>query len=280
MRILILGATGLIGNNIFRYLNSCVDLHVTGTYRSDKHLSFFTNFERDNLLFYDFDQALPNEIFKKVKPDVVINLIAITKHVKESFDIPRMIQINSVFPHFLAKLCEEHSAKLIQISTDCVFSGGKGNYSEDDLADDLTFYGRSKALGEVTYGGHLTIRTSAIGRELETKYGLVEWFLSENYSCFGYEKAIFTGLTARYLAHVILEHVLPCQSLSGLYHLSVNPINKFDLLSKLAKFYKKDIDIIPDSSIQIDRSLNSDSFKKATGFIAPSWDELIDAKWL
>ncbi len=280
MRILILGATGLIGNNIFRYLNSCADLHVTGTYRSDKHLSFFTNFERDNLLFYDFDQALPNEIFKKVKPDVVINLIAITKHVKESLDIPRMIQINSVFPHLLAKLCGEHSAKLIQISTDCVFSGGKGNYSEDDLTDDLTFYGRSKALGEVTYGGHLTIRTSAIGRELETKYGLVEWFLSENYSCFGYEKAIFTGLTARYLAHVISKHVLPCQSLSGLYHLSVNPINKFDLLSKLAKFYKKDIDIIPDSSIQIDRSLNSDSFKKATGFIAPSWDELIDAKWL
>ncbi len=280
MRILILGATGLIGNNIFRYLNSCADLHVTGTYRSDKHLSFFTNFERDNLLFYDFDQALPNEIFKKVKPDVVINLIAITKHVKESLDIPRMIQINSVFPHLLAKLCGEHSAKLIQISTDCVFSGGKGNYSEDDLTDDLTFYGRSKALGEVTYGGHLTIRTSAIGRELETKYGLVEWFLSENYSCFGYEKAIFTGLTARYLAHVISKHVLPCQSLSGLYHLSVNPINKFDLLSKLAKFYKKDINIIPDSSIQIDRSLNSDSFKKATGFIAPSWDELIDAKWL
>ncbi len=280
MRILILGATGLIGNNIFRYLNSCADLHVTGTYRSDKHLSFFTNFERDNLLFYDFDQALPNEIFKKVKPDVVINLIAITKHVKESLDIPRMIQINSVFPHLLAKLCGEHSVKLIQISTDCVFSGGKGNYSEDDLADDLTFYGRSKALGEVTYGGHLTIRTSAIGRELETKYGLVEWFLSENYSCFGYEKAIFTGLTARYLAHVISKHVLPCQSLSGLYHLSVNPINKFDLLSKLAKFYKKDINIIPDSSIQIDRSLNSDSFKKATGFIAPSWDELIDAKWL
>lgn len=280
MRILILGATGLIGNNIFRYLNSCADLHVTGTYRSDKHLSFFTNFERDNLLFYDFDQALPNEIFKKVKPDVVINLIAITKHVKESLDIPRMIQINSVFPHLLAKLCGEHSAKLIQISTDCVFSGGKGNYFEDDLTDDLTFYGRSKALGEVTYGGHLTIRTSAIGRELETKYGLVEWFLSENYSCFGYEKAIFTGLTARYLAHVISKHVLPCQSLSGLYHLSVNPINKFDLLSKLAKFYKKDINIIPDSSIQIDRSLNSDSFKKATGFIAPSWDELIDAKWL
>ena len=280
MRILILGATGLIGNNIFRYLNSCADLHVTGTYRSDKHLSFFTNFERDNLLFYDFDQTLPNEIFKKVKPDVVINLIAITKHVKESFDIPRMIQINSVFPHRLAKFCDEYSSKLIQISTDCVFSGSKGNYSEDNLPDDLSFYGRSKALGEVTYGGHLTIRTSAIGRELDTKYGLVEWFLSQNYSCFGYKDAVFTGLTARYLAHVISNYVLPFQSLSGLYHLSVNPINKFDLLCKLAKFYKKEIDIIPDASIQIDRSLNSESFKNATGFLAPSWDELIDTKWL
>ncbi len=280
MKILVLGATGLIGNNIFRYLNSCADLHVTGTYRSDKHLSFFTNFERDNLLFYDFDQALPNEIFIKVKPDVVINLIAITKHVKESLDIPKMIQINSVFPHFLAKLCEEHSSKLIQISTDCVFSGRKGNYSEDDLVDDLTFYGRSKALGEVTYGNHLTIRTSAIGRELDTRHGLVEWFLTQNHTCFGYKDAIFTGLTARYLGHVISNYILPLQSLSGLYHLSVNPINKFDLLCKLAKFYKKEINIIPDYSIQIDRSLNSDSFKNATGFLAPSWDELIDTRWL
>lgn len=280
MKILIFGATGLIGNNLFRFLSKSNDLEVYGTYRNQKLLSFFNEFEKRNLLFFDVDNSKIVELFTKSKPDIVINLIAITKHVKEATNFPKVVQINSVFPHTLAKVCDEHSSKLIQISTDCVFSGLKGSYLERDLPDDSTMYGRSKALGEVTYGGHLTIRTSAIGRELDTKYGLIEWFLSQEKSCFGYSNAIFSGLTARYLGYVMQNYIFPFKNLSGLYHISTNSINKFDLLSRLGVFYKKDIDIIPNNHIVIDRSLNSDKFKNTTGYISPTWEQLIDTNWL
>ncbi len=280
MKILIFGATGLIGNNLFRFLSKSNDLEVYGTYRNQKLLSFFNELEKRNLLFFDVDNSKIDELFTKSKPDIVLNLIAITKHVKEATNFPKVVQVNSVFPHTLAKLCDEYSSKLIQISTDCVFSGLKGSYLESDLPDDPTMYGRSKALGEVTYGSHLTIRTSAIGRELDTKYGLIEWFLSQEKSCFGYSKAIFSGLTARYLGHVMQNYIFPFKNLSGLYHISSNPINKFDLLSRLGVFYKKDIDIISNNHIVIDRSLNSDKFKNTTGYISPTWEQLLDNNWL
>jgi dTDP-4-dehydrorhamnose reductase len=280
MKILILGATGLIGNNIFRFLFKSNVLEVYGTYRSEKLLSFFNELEKRNLFLYNLDNSNLDDLFKKIRPDIVVNLIAITKHVKEATNFPKLIQINSVFPHTLAKVCDEYSSKLIQISTDCVFSGLKGSYLESDQPDDSTMYGKSKALGEVTYGNHLTIRTSAIGRELDTKYGLVEWFLSQEKSCFGYSNAVFSGLTARYLGYIIQNYIMLLKNLSGLYHISANPINKFDLLSRLGVFYKKDIDIISDDLIVIDRSLNSDKFKNATGYISPSWEQLIDTNWL
>lgn len=280
MKILIFGATGLIGNNLFRFLSKSNDLEVYGTYRSEKLLLFFNELEKRNLLFFDVDNSNIDDLFKKIKPDIVLNLIAITKHVKEAANFPKVVQVNSVFPHTLAKVCDEYSSKLIQISTDCVFSGLKGSYLESDQPDDSSMYGKSKALGEVTYGNHLTIRTSAIGRELDTKYGLVEWFLSQEKSCFGYSNAIFSGLTARYLGHIIQNYILPFKNLSGLYHISANPINKFDLLCRLGVFYKKDIDIISDNHIVIDRSLNSNKFKNATGYISPSWEQLIDTNWL
>jgi dTDP-4-dehydrorhamnose reductase len=185
-----------------------------------------------------------------------------------------------VFPHALAKVCDEYSSKLIQVSTDCVFSGLKGSYLESDVPDDSTMYGKSKALGEVAYGNHLTIRTSAIGRELDTKYGLVEWFLLQEKSCFGYSNAIFSGLTALYLGHIMQNYILPFKNLSGLYHVSANPIDKFDLLSRLGVFYKKDIDILSNKLIVIDRSLNSNKFSNATGYVPPSWDQLINTNWL
>ena len=280
MKILIFGATGLIGNNLYRFLSKSNDLEVYGTYRSEKLLPFFNELEKRNLLFFDVDNSNLDDLFKKSRPDIVINLIAITKHVKEATNFPKVVQVNSVFPHTLAKVCDEYSSKLIQISTDCVFLGLKGSYLESDLPDDSTMYGRSKALGEVVYGGHLTIRTSAIGRELDTRYGLIEWFLSQEKSCFGYSNAIFSGLTARYLGHVMQNYIFPFKNISGLYHISTNPINKFDLLSRLGVFYKKDIDIISNNHIVIDRSLNSDKFKNTTGYISPTWEQLIDTNWL
>jgi dTDP-4-dehydrorhamnose reductase len=275
MKILILGATGLIGNNIFKILSKNNNLEVYGTYRNDKFLSFFNEFEKRNLLFFDIDRSNIDDFLNKNRPDIVINLIAITKHVKEANNFSRVIQVNSMFPHFLAKVCDEYSSKLIQISTDCVFSGLKGSYLESDLPDDSTMYGKSKALGEVTYGNLLTIRTSAIGRELDTKYGLVEWFLSQEKSCLGYSNAIFSGLTARYLGHIMQKYIFPLKNLSGLFHISANPINKFDLLNLLATAYGKDIPIARDDSLTIDRSLDSSRFRLATGYRPQTWPELV-----
>jgi dTDP-4-dehydrorhamnose reductase len=164
---------------------------------------------------------------------------------------------------------------MIHVSTDCVFSGKKGNYREDDFCDALDLYGKSKILGEVDYPHAITLRTSTIGPELQSSYGLLNWFLSQGGSCKGYSQAIFSGLPTVVFARIIRDIVIPHVELSGLYHVAASPINKFDLLGLIAKSYQKDIEIIQDDSFKIDRSLNSEKFRRATGYDSPTWPQLI-----
>jgi dTDP-4-dehydrorhamnose reductase len=209
------------------------------------------------------------------KPDVVINCIGLVKQLAEAEDPLAAIPINSLLPHRIARLCAVADARLVHMSTDCVFSGSKGMYSESDQSDAKDLYGRSKFLGEVDYPNAITLRTSIIGHELEGARSLVGWFLSQSGSVRGFKKAIFSGLPTVEIARLIRDFVLPDPHLHGLYHVSADPINKYDLLGLIADAYGKRIEIVLDESYFIDRSLDSARFRSITGFEPKPWVELV-----
>jgi len=277
MNILIFGANGLIGNEIFRYLSFNSEWNIYGAVRSDSYISLFPDHLKKNILiFSDFlnDDSL-SDFLKLFNPDIVINAVGVTKHRPDSENILKMVPINALFPHRLDYICDSLFIRLIHISTDCVFSGNKGNYLESDLTDATDFYGKSKALGELKTNSSLTLRTSTIGYELNSAFGLLNWFLSQKEMCKGYSKAIFSGFPASYFAFILQHYVIPNDNLRGLYNLASEPISKFNLLKNIADIYGLDIRIEKDDSFEIDRSLNADLFNKLTGFVPPKWHELI-----
>lgn len=278
MKVLVIGANGMIGSTIFDYLYGVTDWSVFGTIRNDTNIAYFPRAMTDNL-FSNVElnnQDILISTLLKVKPDVVINCAGLTKHKAEADNPLEILPINGMLPHRLASLCELIGARLIHISTDCVFSGKKGNYKEDDFADASDLYGRSKVLGENLRPPHITLRISTIGHELQTKYGLLEWFLSQNQQCQGFKKAIFSGFPTVVFAQILKDYIIPNRNLTGLYHVAAEPIAKYDLLKMIAQKYKKDIEIIPNNTSIIDRSLDSQRFANATSYTPPSWSEMID----
>jgi dTDP-4-dehydrorhamnose reductase len=220
------------------------------------------------------EDVLPSAL-GRIRPDVVINCAGLTKHQPETDEVLVSIPINTLMPHRLAKYCSLLGARLIHVSTDCVFSGEKGGYVESDVPDATDVYGRSKALGEVVYANTVTLRTSTIGHELQGTHGLLGWFLSQEASCKGYTRAVFSGLPTVIFARVVRDVVIPDPELSGLIHVAAKPIAKYDLLGLLADVYGKSIDIVPDDGVVIDRSLDAGRFHDATGYVAPEWEEMI-----
>lgn len=277
IKVLILGVTGMLGNAMFRLLSDDVSMMVYGTARTEKASQYFSGKLSGKLLpgvdVEHYDSLL--KTFAAVRPNVVINCIGLVKQLADSRNPLQAVPINTLLPHRLATLCEMSGARLIHISTDCVFSGTKGNYLETDFPDADDLYGRSKLLGEVDYPHAITLRTSIIGHELSGQRSLVGWFLAQQQSVKGFTKAVFSGLPTVELAHIVRDVVLPQPELHGLYHVAAQPINKFDLLKLVAKTYGKNIDIIPDETLVIDRSLNASRFKAATGYVPPEWPILI-----
>jgi len=210
-----------------------------------------------------------------VEPEVVVNCIGIVKQAREARDPITSIAINSLFPHRLARLCATRGARLVHVSTDCVFSGRSGRYTEGDLPDPPDLYGRSKLLGEVGDGDGLTVRTSIIGRELSGANGLVEWFLGQQGSVRGFQRAIFSGLTTHALADVLASVISDHGALTGVRHVAAEPISKFDLLQMLRDAYGRDVQIVPDDEVILDRSLDGTAFERETGLHAPSWAEMV-----
>lgn len=277
MRVLVFGANGMIGSTVLRVLSEKKDWHVFGSVRDGSVKRFFSA-EIGERLIAGIDVEHPDSLVKildKMRPDVVVNCAGLTKHKPEAEDPLVSIPINTLMPHYLAGLCKLVGARLIHVSTDCVFSGEKGSYAESDFADARDVYGKSKALGEVIYTHAITLRTSTIGHELQSKYGLLDWFLSQEGRCKGYTRAVFTGLPTVVFAQVMRDVVIPHTELSGLYHVAAKPINKYDLLKLIAEVYGKSIDIVPDDKLVIDRSLDAKRFQSATGYLAPEWPELI-----
>lgn len=276
-KILILGASGMLGSTMARYFFEKTDVDVTGTVRSISSLRFFSESLTDRMItgvdVENSDHLL--QVFSKVKPDFVINCVGLVKQLESSNDPLSAVPINSLFPHRLAHLSAAVDARLIHISTDCVFSGKEGMYNEDSVPDALDMYGRSKLIGEVDYDNAITLRTSLIGHELCGARSLINWFLSQEGAVKGYKNAIFSGLPTVELARVIYKYVLPAPELRGLYHLSADPISKYELLSLVAEIYEKKIEVIPDESLVIDRSLDSARFRHDTGYLPKDWPELI-----
>jgi dTDP-4-dehydrorhamnose reductase len=274
--ILVLGSTGMLGSTMLRYFQSCGRYKVLGTSRQVAVPEGLKSLSDVILrgVEVEYPDILEN-ILDKYRPTIVINCVGLVKQLDSSFDPLRALAINSIFPHRLNYLCQKIGARLILISTDCVFDGELGMYTEDDWPNALDLYGRSKLLGEVNNSNAITLRTSIIGHEVGKPHSLLEWFLGQTSEIKGFRKAIFSGLPTIELSRVIHDIVIPKHELNGLYHVSSKPINKFDLLSLIAIQYQKEISIIPDDDLTIDRSLNSSKFAFEAGFKANSWPDMI-----
>ena len=277
-KILVLGVTGMLGSSVFKELFNNKLYQVCGTVRSLNKVANFTIPMHESLIsgidVLDYDSLVA--VLERVKPDIVINCVGLIKQFTVAKDPLLALPINAIFPHRLSKLCSLINARLIHISTDCVFNGQKGMYIEGDVSDAEDLYGKSKYIGELHDLPHaVTLRTSIIGHELNSTASLVDWFLSQTGTVKGYNKAIFSGLPTVELARVIMDFVIPNTSLRGLYHVSVAPIDKYSLLSLIADIYGKEIEIVMDEKLQIDRSLDSSKFQQVTGYKPPSWQELV-----
>lgn len=278
MKILVLGASGMLGNAVMRVLGEMADWQVYGTVRSEGGARLLPAAISARLILgVDVEQidALIG-VFARIQPNVVINCIGLVKQLAEADDPLLALPINAMLPHRLARLCEAVGARLVHVSTDCVFSGDKGAYLESDTSDARDLYGRSKYLGEVAYPHTITLRTSIIGHELRSAHGLVGWFLSQQGRCNGYTRAIFSGLPTVALAQIIRDVVIPKRDMSGVFHVAAQPISKYDLLKLIAAVYGKAIDIVPSEAVVINRSLDATRFREATGYVAPTWPLLIE----
>jgi dTDP-4-dehydrorhamnose reductase len=280
MNILVLGATGMLGHVVFKVLSSDPSLNVFGTVRSEFVKSLLPQNLSGNLISninVENDLSLKHA-FNISKPNVVINCIGIIKQLSDAENVLKTIPINTLLPHRLFVEAMNCKARLILVSTDCVFSGKKGDYLETDFPDCDDVYGRSKLLGEICNAKNvLTIRTSIIGHELRGGHSLVDWFLSQADIAQGYSQAIFSGLPTNELANIIKTIILQFPSLSGLYHVSSNPISKFDLLKLISQIYDKKIMLIQSDMIQINRSLNHLKFYNATSYLPKNWPVLIES---
>ena len=279
MKLLILGANGLLGNTLTKYFFEKNNYETYGFLRDSSKLKFFKRKHisrliiiQDVLNIYDLRRKI-----KKLMPDVIINCIGQTNKIRgENLNnIEKYIKLNSLFPFRLKEICGEIKSRLIHFSSDCVFSGEKGFYSEKDNPDPTDIYGKSKLLGELDYENIITIRKSVIGHELDSKKGLLEWFLNHEGIVEGYKEAIFSGLTVLELARIIDMYILPNKDIKGIIHLSGDPISKYNLLKIIANQYNKIIKIEPNEDIKIDRSLNSDNFKNLTGYKSEPWSLLV-----
>jgi len=277
MKILILGGNGMLGHQFLSAWQYRHDVKVTlRNLPSDYAPGLFNP---DNS-FAGIDVSSPealDPVLAKFRPDAVVNAIGVTKQRADGVSVIPTIEINALFPHRLAQLCARYEARLVHMSTDCIFSGKTGFYDEQAVSDARDLYGRSKFLGEVVQPHVVTLRKSTIGLELAGAHGLVEWFLSQRGEIKGFRKAIYSGLVSIELARVIEDILVNQPALNGVWNVASEPINKYDLLVQLSgRMGRTDIEIKPDDSFVCNRSLNGAAFQRQTGYIVPSWGMMLD----
>lgn len=271
MRILIFGGTGMLGHRLAIDLQQ--EHNVAITVRGSGWGIVPTG-SIDIIPNMDVRSCNIANLLSRVSSDVVINCTGVHHHNVESKDAASMFSVNAIFPSTLATTCARMGIRLIHFSTDCVFSGDRGGYAEEDIPDARDLYGRTKRIGEIE-GNHLTIRTSFVGREIQHKYNLLEWFLQQNQPIRGYTDAYFSGVTTNEISQILLDIILP-NRLKGLYHIAGPRISKYDLLLLARDVFDRDIEIHPDDQLKIDRSLNGERFQRATGYRSPDWRTMLE----
>lgn len=271
----------MLGHVLLRYLVHRPDFEVFATTRSLAGLSRMfpadqvARFRQDVVDADNFDSVIRS--LASIQPDIVINCIGLIKQLPLASDPLSAITVNAQLPHRISLISRTAGARMIHVSTDCVFNGVKGHYTEDDPSSAEDLYGQTKYLGEVVYPHCVTLRTSIIGHELKGGYGLIDWFLKQENCIRGFTKAIYTGFPTVELARIIIDYILPNEKLNGLYHLSSDPVSKYELLKMVAERYGKSITIEPFDDFVLDRSLDSSRFCKLTGYVSPKWPDLIEA---
>jgi dTDP-4-dehydrorhamnose reductase len=278
MKVCVLGAGGLLGHMLIRVLSESND--VFGITREEPKISLpLAKFLPQEKWIGGVDASIPHsieKIFETDQFDVAINCIGLIKQRGSLVSDREMMEINGEFPHHLAQIANDHATRVIHISTDCVFSGTKGNYLESDTPDPVDLYGKSKLLGELNDSNNLTLRTSHIGCELTVKKSFVEWLVSQRGGHVnGYSHAIYSGLTTQALARTISKLLLGNSHLTGLFHVSSQPISKLEIINKLNELLDLQLTVTPDASVQINRSLNSEKFQNATSISPQTWDEML-----
>ncbi len=278
MRVLILGGTGMLGHKLWQRLGARFpDCQVTvrGKRADYARVGLFD----DPRVIESVDVTDAGRLINALDdaaPQVIVNCIAVTKR-REAAGPAASILLNAWLPHRLAEWTAAHGARLITVSTDCVFDGKKGGYTENDAPDAQDIYGRTKALGEVTYGNALTVRTSFIGRELEHGTELLEWFLAQNGNTVrGFRGALYTGISSLYCADLIGEIIERFPQLNGLYQVTSEVINKHDLLCLARTAFALDVKIEPDDTVAMRRNLDGARFRQATGLTTPSWSTMMN----
>lgn len=277
MRVLVLGGTGMLGHKVVQVFGKRFDTFCT-IRNAFSAVERFGIFDRQHVI-ENVDARDMQSIRTAVvttKPDVVINCVGIIKQLPTSQDVVQTLTVNSILPHLISEITADVGCRFITLSTDCVFSGARGQYAESDVADSTDLYGRSKQYGEVAGTNCLTIRTSIIGRELGTTHSLIDWFLSQKTGVKGYANAIFSGFPTIVLAEVLAAIIEYHRDLEGLYHVSSEPISKYDLLELVNRRLASPVEIEKETEFRLDRSLDSTKFRLITGFSPLPWPEMVD----
>lgn len=280
--VLIFGASGKIGHSLFLGLSKHRNYQVKGTVRKESSINLIPEqYHHDLIPNIDvFDLELVSKVISKNKPNIIINAVGLVKQEESVNDVRISFPLNSLWPHELSRLALANNAHVIQLSSDCVYSGNGGMYTEQDIPDPTDVYGQTKWLGELTLEHCTTIRTSTIGHELNTKHGLLNWFLSQEGSVNGYTNAIYSGFPTAELANIFANYLIPnLARLPRLLHIASNPISKYDLLKKIATKYQKKVTITLVNEPHCDRSLSSVLFNKITNYQTPNWDQLISSMY-
>jgi dTDP-4-dehydrorhamnose reductase len=279
-RLLILGAGGMLGHKVFQTGASRFP-DTWGTVRgklADYPVRAIREFSPSRIIegceATNLDSV--SAVLDRLRPSVIVNCVGVIKQRPAAYDAIASIAINALLPHSLAAKLDELGGRLVQISTDCVFDGMRGCYTEDDVPNARDLYGRTKALGEVESPNSVTLRTSIIGRELRSHKSLLDWFLAQNHrTVSGYQQTWWSGVTTNHLADLIMSLIEDHPDLSGLYHVSSGRVSKYALLTMVRDAYDLDITIEPDRSYVLDRSLAGEKLKAAIGYKCPPWSQLL-----
>lgn len=281
MKLCILGGRGMLGHMLYQVLKPAFgDVSLTVRGRVEDSPEVIERFGR-RAVIANVDAMFPADcakVLRGLRPDILLNCIGVLKPLPGGEDPITSIAVNGLFPHYLARAAQEWGGRVVHFSTDCVFSGARGNYREDDLPDANDLYGRSKLIGEPSGKGVLTLRTSIIGPELAHKRSLLEWFMSEarhRHAVKGFRNAVFSGLTTLRLAQIVQRTIQDFPELAGTYHVAGEAISKYDLLCALREAHDLEVAITADDQVVIDRTLNATRFERATGMARPAWAEMI-----